>query len=106
MTLDQINVTAADADFQAKVSAAVYKAAVAIIGEDPSGMSAGKAAKRHQLGTQVLQGRGNFMDSFVRTVASQIGEVASPSTIADLDIENSVSAVWDDIAGVTYDENQ
>ena len=105
MTLQQIGTTASDNTFKAKVKAAVYKAAIAIIGEDPATLnSTSQASKRHTLGQRVLQDHNSVLENFYYAVATQVGEVADPGTIADLDIDNAVSALWDDVAGVTYAE--
>lgn len=104
MSLLQISETAGDHGFRTKVQAAIYKAAVQIVGEDPATMSPSKVTKRHNLGCSVLSS--GSLESFVRAVASQIGEVADPSAIDDLSITNAVTAVWDDMAGVTYAEDQ
>lgn len=106
MTLNQINATANDAGFKARVKAAVYGASVAIVGEDTSSMSAGKAQKRHQLGVKVLQNNVATHENFCWAVATQVGETDVPADITDAAITSTVSAVWDDIAGVTYQENQ
>lgn len=105
MTLDQISATARDDDFRARVKAAVYGAAVAIVGEDTSSMTPAKAQKRHRLGVAVLQNNVATHENFCWAVSTQVGEVAVPADIIDAAISSTVSAVWDDIAGVTYDES-
>ncbi len=106
MTLDQINATAATASFAQKTRAAITKAALQIVGEDPAAMSAGKATKRHDLGVAVLNNPVTMIKRFLYPLAAYIGEVADPETLTDTDVENGVSAIWDDVAGVTYAENQ
>lgn len=46
------------------------------------------------------------MQSFYSSVAADVGDVADQSTITDGAIDTSVDSVWDDIAGVTFEENQ
>jgi hypothetical protein len=104
MSLEQIGTTAANGPFKAKVKAAVFKAAIAIVGENPAAYTTTRAAKRHNLGQRVLQDHASVLENFYYAVATQVGEVADPSSIADLDIDNAVSALWDDVAGVTYQE--
>jgi len=104
MSLQQISDTAGHQGFRIKVQAALYKAAVQVVGESTAAMSVAKASKRHTLGCSILSG--GPLESFVRAVASQIGEVADPATILDATIESSISAVWDDMAGVTNTESQ
>lgn len=106
MSLIQIFDTSANATFRARVNAAMIKAAEAIVGEDwvTAGFTEAKAKKRHAIGVQVLNNGGSIIGAFTNAVAADIGEVADPSAILDADIENSVSALWDDIAGVMHGE--
>lgn len=106
MSLIQIFDTSGNATFRARVNAAMTKAAEAIVGEDwvTAGFSATKAKKRHAIGVQTLQNGGSIITAFVNAVSADIGEVADPGSILDADIENSVSALWDDIAGVMHGE--
>jgi len=85
-----------------------YRAANSIVGEDwqTAGYSQAKANKRHQLGVTVLGGSKGALQSFYDSVAAQIGDVADQSSLTDGQIDTSVDSVWDDIAGVTFDENQ
>lgn len=106
MSLAQISDTAANAPFRSRVQAAMIKAAEDIVGEDwvTAGFTVTKAKKRHAIGVQALQNGGSIITAFVNAVAADIGEVADPSTLLDADIGNSVSALWDDIAGVMHGE--
>jgi len=106
MSLQQIADTILDGNYRKRVEAAVLKAAVSIVGEDwqTAGFSELKANKRHNLGVSVLNGDNGKIVAFIKTSASQIGEVADPSTILDATIDSSVSAIWDDIAGVKFGE--
>jgi hypothetical protein len=105
MTLIQQADTSENADFQRRCRQSVFRAATEIVGEDPAttGFSADKTDKRHSLGVGVLSGSQNLA-CFYRAVATQVGDVADPSTIVDGDINTAVDAVWDDIAGVKYGE--
>jgi hypothetical protein len=107
MSLQQIYDASLHPTFVQQVKAAVWKAAEAIVGEDwqTSGYSQAKATKRHTIGVEILRGNPQTMQSFVNAVAADV-EPADPSSVADNDIDTSVAAVWDDIAGVTYEENQ
>jgi hypothetical protein len=80
----------------------MFKAALQIVGEATGTMSSAMFTKRHNLGCGVLNG--GYLDSFAKALASQIGEVADPSTILDATIESAISSVWDDVAGVTGTE--
>lgn len=108
MSLDQQAAVSQDPLFQGRARMSTYRAANSIVGEDwqTAGYSQAKADKRHQLGVTVLGGSKGAMQSFFDSVAAQIGDVADQSTLTDLQINNSVDSVWDDIAGVTYAENQ
>lgn len=107
MSLQQQADTAADPDFQARVKMSAFRAANAVVGEDwqTANFSQAKADKRHALGVQVLGGDRVILSSFYNSVGADVGDVADPSTILDATIDTSVDSVWDDIAGVTFDEN-
>lgn len=99
MSLLQISETSANFEFRNKVHAAMFVAALQIVGEASGTMSPAMLTKRHNLGCAVLNG--GYLDSFAKALAGEIGEVADPATILDADIQSTISAVWDDIAGVT-----
>jgi hypothetical protein len=101
----QLNVSQ-DETFQGRVRMSVFRAANAIVGENPAGMSQAKASKRHTLGVTVLAGSQAVLAPFYNTVAADLGDVNDQSTITDAAIDVSVDAVWDDIAGVTFADNQ
>jgi hypothetical protein len=86
----------------------VFRAANSIVGEDwqTAGFSEAKATKRHQLGVNVLGGSKGALISFYSSVAAALGDVADQSSITDGAIDTEVDSVWDDIAGVTFDEDQ
>ena len=107
MSLQQQADVAADPLFQGRVRMSTYRAADAVVGEDwqTAGYSQAKADKRHQLGVTILGGSKGAMQSFFNSVAAQIGDVADQSTLTDGAIDTSVDSVFDDIAGVTFEEN-
>lgn len=104
MTLLDIYNTSLTADFIKQVESAMYSAAIAIVGEDGYGSSAGRTAKRHSLGVKILNGDSRALPSFVKAVASNVGDVANPSSLSDATISTSVASVFDDIAGVLFTE--
>ena len=108
MSLDQQLNTSEDPDFQGRTRMSTFRAANSIVGEDwqAAGYSEAKANKRHALGVKVLAGDRVVLTSFYNSVAADVGDVADPSTITDAAIDTSVDSVWDDIAGVTFEENQ
>lgn len=108
MTLQQQYDVSQDPLFQGRVKMSVFRAANAIVGEDwqTLGYSEAKATKRHQLGVNVLSGSQGPLQSFYKSCAAALGDVADQSTITDGAIDTEVDSVWDDIAGVTFEENQ
>ena len=107
MSLQQQADVAVDPLFQGRCKSSTFRAANAIVGEDWQTLnySQAKATKRHQLGVDVLGGSQGAMQSFYSSVAAQIGDVADQSTLTDGQIDTAVDSVWDDIAGVTFEEN-
>lgn len=108
MSLQQQADVSQDALFQGRVRMSTYRAANAIVGEDwhTAGYSEAKANKRHDLGVLVLSGSKSALTSFYNAVAADIGNVDDQATLTDMQIDTSVDSVWDDIAGVSYDDNQ
>lgn len=108
MSLQQQYDVSQDPTFQGRVKMSVFRAANSIVGEDwqTAGYSEAKADKRHQLGVSVLNGSKGALLSFYNSVAAALGDVADQSSIADASIDTEVDSVWDDIAGVTFEENQ
>lgn len=105
MTYTQQMAIVVDTTFRARVKQAVIKAAHAIVGEDTSSYSAAKAAKRHDLGVTILRGNDVVISSFIFSIASQVGDEDDQADISDGTLDTTVASVWDDIAGVSYDEN-
>ena len=96
-------------DFRKRVRLAVHKAATLIQGEAQATLTLEQWQKRGRLATTVLgvvtDESGNtiaasevWLDSFALSVTTNATIV---STSTDADIEFQVSAVWDDIAGVS-----
>jgi hypothetical protein len=108
MSLQQQSDVSKDVLFQGRVTMSTYRAANSIVGEDwqTLGYTEAKANKRHDLGVLVLSGSKSALTSFFNSVAADVGDVTDQSLIADATIDTSVDSVWDDIAGVTYAENQ
>jgi hypothetical protein len=108
MSLDQQSAVSNDPLFQGRCQMSTYRAANAVAGEDwvTAGYSQAKATKRHQLAVTILGGSKGAMQSFYDSVAAQIGDVADQSSLTDGQIDTSVDSVFDDIAGVTFEENQ
>lgn len=108
MTLQQQADVSNDPLFQGRVQMSTYRAANAVVGEDwqTLGYSQAKADKRHQLGVTILGGSKGAMQSFFDSVAAAVGDVTDQSLITDATIDTTVDSVWDDIAGVTFAENQ
>jgi hypothetical protein len=105
MSLVQQNNVALDTSFQGRVRQSVYRAALAIVGEDwaGSGMTAVQGGKRHSLGVAVLSSE-KYLQTFYRSVSSLVGDVADESTISDSAIDTAVDSSWDDVAGVKLEE--
>jgi hypothetical protein len=107
MSLDQQAAVSNDPLFQGRCQMSTYRAANAVAGEDwqTANYSQAKADKRHQLAVTILGGSKGAMQSFFDSVAAQIGDVADQSTLTDGQIDTAVDSVFDDIAGVTFEEN-
>lgn len=107
MTLAQIYDASVHPTFVQQVKASVWKAAESIVGEDwqTAGYSQAKATKRHTIGVEILRGNPQTMQSFINAVAANL-EPADPAGVSDANMDTAVASVWDDIAGVTYEENQ
>jgi len=109
-----------DAVFKTKIEVAIFKVASLIQGEGiefaPGEFYSGKQwNKRGALAAKVILGGGPVVASDGSVVASWIDlfAIAVPSTNAtitltsdDADIEFQVTALWDDMAGVTGEDLQ
>jgi hypothetical protein len=106
VTLQQIYDTSRDQPFRQRCEGAILKAAEDIVGEDYATLlfSKEKADKRNAVGVAVLNGNVRTLDSLIKAVAADIGEVADPATLTDGQIDTSVASVWDDVAGVMFGE--
>lgn len=106
MPLLNIHATSLDSDFIKCVESAMYTAALSVVGEDglTAANSQTKTDKRHATGKAILSGDGRMLGVFVKAVAATIGDVADPRTLTDLQITGAVDDVWDDVAGVKFEE--
>lgn len=87
-----------DTAFRQRLRLAACKVALAVAGETPTAKSA-KDEKRHALATEVLTDGGQSkLDAFAYGAAGY-GTLSVSST--DGDIEFVVSAIWNDLAGVS-----
>ena len=92
---------ATNSQFLIKVRVAMVKVAADIVGESPANpTNTPKDDKRHALGELVLAqgGPAAFLATFAEACAS-LGTLTTAST--DADVEFTVGAVWDDLAGVS-----
>lgn len=78
-----------DLAFKARVRAGIVQTALAIF-PDPK-------PQRNSLALQVLQNPDTWLRQFALAVATQ----QANRTVTDTEITNSISAVWNDIAGET-----
>lgn len=94
--------------FLDRVKIACYIVALAVVGEAPVDSVSGHVwkpealAKRHYLGTRILNGMDVTIFSFAICSFNTTLDLAS----TDNDIQYLVGAVFSDIAGVTYSESQ
>lgn len=90
-----------DSAFQEKVKMAVLKSALAVVGETPADpANVAVDTKRHTLGLAALTegADGSTSVRFINALAA-VGTLSAAST--DADVEFTVNAVWNDLAGVT-----
>lgn len=92
------------ATFQKKIRVAMIKAALAVVGEDQSGMVAAGAAKRHELGVNILNDPAAYEMRFRQAVAADPGGAGVSPASSDNDILFTVNSVFNDIAGLTLEE--
>lgn len=106
MTLLDVYATSLDQEFIHQVESAMYAAALTVVGEDgvTATYSVAKTDKRHATGKAILSGDGRMLGVFVKAVAASIGDVVDPKTLTDLQITNAVDDVWNDVAGVKFEE--
>lgn len=105
MTLAQAVTLANDQTFIDRVTAAAVAAALQIQGEAP-GNTPTRAAKRSDLATAVLADPAGQSSRFARAVAANSTIQSSGTEAPDGDIEFVIAAVWDDLAGVRYEDTQ
>ena len=90
---------AADGPFRDRVRVALATAAVDVMGEAQDSRTDSEFGKRQALSYQVLQAAagGYLLEAFVWAV---VANPAITSGSTDSDLQFTVNAVWDDIAGV------
>lgn len=92
-----------DPTFRSKVRVALATAAVQVMGEDKAAYSDTHFGKRQSLAYDVLRSAasGMYLEAFVwATVAN----VAISSASSDSDIQFTINAAWDDLAGVRIND--
>lgn len=96
-------------DYRSRVEQAIAKAALDIKGENPTAFKPEKAQKRNALADLVLNSPEAYSARFGRAIALTFnwnGQPERNGNITDQQIYDTAAAVWDDIAGITYDEAQ
>jgi hypothetical protein len=90
---------ASDSTFRSRVRVALATAAVQVMGEDAASYSDTEYGKRQGLAYQVLQAAagGMWLEAFVWAV---VANAAVTGASQDSDIQFTVNASWDDLAGV------
>jgi hypothetical protein len=106
-------------EFNQRISSSIAKSANNISGEDPSsygGVGSIWANKRHQLATNVINTPKSFAKIFALQAAAQPGlnsviTIESNGSLTytgagtlDNDIDFTVNSLWDDVAGVSYED--
>ena len=118
MDNEEIWVLSRNSEFQKRIGSSIAKAAAAISGEDPAPYTQIWVDKRHKLATSVINSNGTYTKTFSINSAAQSG-LNSVITInvdgslqytgvgtLDADIDFTVISLWDDVAGVSYDDKQ
>lgn len=101
MAYDTDFTNANDGGLQQKVRCGMVKIAMDIVGE-AVGANGARHEKRHNLGVLVLRDGGlEQLERFMFACCSGGGLTASST---DTDINNRLSAIWDDLAGVKIQE--
>lgn len=90
---------AADTEFRDRVRVALATAAIQVMGEDTASFDAEQFGKRQALAYAVLQDAagGPWLEAFVWAT---VQNPAITGASLDSDIQFTVNAVWDDLAGV------
>lgn len=107
-TLEDSYSLATNPRFRARVKSALAIAASDVFGETPSGIPT-KDQKRRDLAFEIIRGIDRYVDIFAVFAAVKPGvgfdDSANPKdTATDGDIQFTVNALFDDVAG--YDPNQ
>ncbi|MCP4586007.1 hypothetical protein [Pseudoalteromonas sp.] len=108
-----------NSEFQKRISSSIAGAASAISGENPTsvgGVGSSWANKRHALATRVINDNTGFTRILSFNSAAQAGlntvvEINPDGSLnyigtgsLDSDIDFTVSSLWDDVAGVSYED--
>lgn len=91
----------ADADFVSKTEMLLIKACNSIAGEDTTTYSYTTVTKRHNLTQKIYLNTPEYKGIFIRAICAQ-GTLTSSSS--DNDIEFTINSVFNDIAGVKFDD--
>lgn len=83
--------------FRDRVKVAMVTAAVQVQGEDDSSYTEQQYQKRQKLAQSVIRNLNGMLDQFVWVV---VANAAITGSSTDGDIQFTVNAAWDDIAGV------
>jgi hypothetical protein len=94
---------AADQTFRDRVRVALATAAVQVMGEDKATYTDTHFGKRQDLAYRVLQAAadGALLEAFIWATVANVAITASSS---DSDIQFTVNAAWDDLAGVRIND--
>ena len=122
MNLQEINELSKNSELRKRVKSAILVAATQISGEDPTtvtpALTAIQAQKRHSRATLVINSSQKQAEVFANAISAQpglystiqIGEndelVYEGTGTLDGDIQFTVNSVWDDVAGVSYEDKQ
>ena len=110
-----------NAEFSQRIAASVAKAANQISGEDPTsygGVGSDWANKRHDLATRSINNSTAYSKIFSLQAAAQSGlnsviTIESNGSLTytgggtlDADIDFTITSLWDDVAGVSFEDIQ
>lgn len=99
MSLKSDKELATNSSFLTQIEMAMLNAANNIAGETPaSPANTSLDDKRHALTQNVYVGKDTWLVTFAHACAA-MGTLSTAST--DSDVQNSVNAIWNDLAGVT-----
>jgi hypothetical protein len=88
-----------NAQFRARVAAAMVRTAVNVLGENaPDGASVEYETARQALAARVIRNYQAEQEPFVQVVA--VNPAITDVSVTDQDIEFTINAAWDDVAGI------